>query len=219
MDRHIRVGKENFKTKISLTKHVQALIEDIGLCSSLINEKKDDAYNFFMELFKRHPNYPVKTLDVVDIAIVPNKVTPNAYSLNIKKTDGSVDDISWVSCVSGVKNDPFKSALRIAVEEQTKGFRRECAVIICEMCKSTSADKYEVDHINHFEEILYEFMQTTEQTKPTKFKNHHDGRKAFTSDDIAYEMEWKAFHERNARLRLLCSTCNQSRPKWKKVKV
>lgn len=211
------IGDIHFTTKKGLEEYTRNIIARIGICPSIRTESSSD-YNFFINLFRRHPKYPEKIYNICDISIVRNKVNSTRLELNIIKSDGSVDDISWRSCISGTERDNFKCALRVAVDEQIKDFRSTCNKE-CDICKTTEADVYHVDHVNHFEEIIYEFLQTTQRIKPNIFQNTTDNRKSFTLDDKEYENEWKSFHNNKAHLRLLCRSCNLKRPKWKNVPV
>lgn len=211
------IGDKHFPTKKSLEEYTRKMIETIGLCPS-VRTTDLHAYHFLVDLFRRHPKYPEKVYDMCDLSIVQNKLNPHCFELNILKSNGEVDDISWKNCVSGSGRDAFTSALRVAIDDQIKSFRSTCA-IQCVLCNTVDADVFHVDHENHFEEIVYEFLHTTQRNKPTLFQNTDDHRKAFTSNDKDYENEWKSFHKNRARLRLLCRSCNLKRPKWKQVVV
>ena len=208
------IGDKHFNNKKSLEEYVRRTIEKIGICESMKTKGIQDYY-FFIELFKRHPKYPEKIDNICDISIVKNKVCSKYLGLVITKNDGSVDDISWRDCISGKAKDYFKCALRISIDAQIKNFRCMSSNV-CDICKTVDADEYHVDHENHFEEIVYNFLQTIQKDRPTLFQNTTDNRKSFTSHDRAYELEWQLFHKRNARLRILCRSCNLKRPKWRK---
>jgi hypothetical protein len=211
------IGDKHFKTKKELEEYVRNIIMNIGICKSVKTVSISD-YNFFINLFRRHPKYPEKIYNICDISIITNKVNAKLLELNIIRHDGSVDDISWRNCVSGAEKDNFKCALRVSIEEQLKSFRRT-ANNECDICKTLEADEYHVDHVNHFEEILYGFLQTTKRVKPIIFQNTKDNRKSFISDDKEYEEEWKSYHKNMACLRILCRSCNLKRPKWKNASV
>jgi len=209
------IADKHFKTKKSAEEYVRDMITKIGVCESVKTHNRDN-YNFLIDLFSRHPKYPEKIYNMTDISIVPNKVTPRFLELNLIRHDGTTDDISWRNCISGVERNKFKCAMRVAIDEQIKLFRsthnNECAI-----CKTTSADEYHVDHENHFEEILYNYLKTTTKDTPTIFQNASNNMKMFMPDNKDYEDEWKLFHEANAKLRMLCSTCNLKRPKWRHI--
>jgi len=213
----MEIGEKNFKTKKSAEEYVRSIIERIGLCKSIKTRSKSD-YNFFIDLFRRHPKYPEKIYNICDISIQKNKINSKYLELHIIKEDGTTDDISWRNCISGSERDKFKCALRVAINDQIMHFKYN-NTNKCELCKTINADSYHVDHIMHFEEIVFEFLNNTTKDKPTIFKNIGDNRKAFTENDIEYEEEWKNFHKEHAQLRILCSVCNLKRPKWKNVQV
>ncbi len=208
------IGNKYFKTKKSLEEYVRNSILTIGICPSLKTNHIEE-YNFFIELFRRHPNYPNKIYNMVDISIVPNKINSKYFELNIVKGDGSLEDISWRNCISEKERNKFKCALRVSIEEQIKTFKyshaHECAI-----CKTKEADEYHVDHENYFEEILYGFLQI-EKDIPTIFQNTNDNRKMFRSEDKEFEDKWKTFHKDKACLRILCRSCNLTRAKWKHI--
>jgi hypothetical protein len=205
------IGNKSFKNK----EDVAMIIKSIGVCQS-IKDHSIEIYNLFTDLFKRHPRYPEKTLGMIDIFITINPID-KGLSLWIKKKDGTTDNISYSQCFKNRKRDDFKTAMRVAIEYQIKQFRKN-HILKCEFCNINSPyERYEVDHENHFEEILDHFLKTTTLTKPSKFQDGdgEDNRKMFTLEDKEYENEWKLFHESKARLRILCRDCNQTRPNWK----
>jgi hypothetical protein len=211
----MNIGDKQFKSKKSLEEYVRSIIVSIGICSS-IKSINPDYYNFFIDLFRMHPKYPEKIYNIYDLSITANKISSKQFELNIIREDGSTDDISWRNCIYGEK-DNFKTALRVSIDDQIKQFRNNNNKNECALCKTTDAISYHVDHENHFEEILFNFLQHTKMNKPTIFQNAIDNRKAFTSQDKEYDDAWKTFHKENARLRILCSSCNLRRPKWKNV--
>ena len=209
----MEIGSIHFTSKKSLQEYVRDRIKNIGLCPSL-KTVNIEMYNFFIDLFQHHPKYPQKIDAITDIAIVRNKIKSQVLELQIRKEDGSTDDISWINCISGTEKNTFKCALRVAIDEQIKVFR-QITKYKCSICNTLDANEYHVDHENHFEELICRFLQNTKKDKPSSFKNTSDNRKCFTMEDKEYEEEWKQFHKNNARLRMLCRSCNLKRPKWK----
>jgi len=206
------IGTIHFTTKKQLEQYIKHIISTIGRCSSLLHSEH---YPFFLELLQRHPRYPEKFQNMIDISIQPNIITPQYLELRLINTDGTTDDISWKQCVSGKPRNPFHSALRVAVDDQILSFRQSQSMI-CAICNIVDANEYHVDHVMHFEQIKYDFLQINQSTPPTVFQNTRDNRKAFTEDDKEYENQWKLYHKTHATLRILCRSCNLTRPKWKK---
>jgi len=206
------IGSKHFTTKKQLEEYTRHLISTIGICSSLLY---NEHYPFFLELFQRHPRYPEKIQNMIDISIQPNKITPQYLELHLLHSDGTTDDISWKQCVSGKARNPFHCALRVAVDDQIMSFRQSHHMI-CDICNKIDANEYHVDHVIHFEHIIFDFLQTNQLTPPTVFQNTYDNRKAFTDNDKEYENQWKLYHKTHAILRILCRSCNLTRPNWKK---
>ena len=211
----IECGGRTFASKKALEDHVRALLREVGVTDS-IKTKNPSQYDFLLELFRRHPGYPDKIVGMTDLAIQPNRMTPQHLELNLVK-DGELEDISWRLCVDAKGKDHYKIALRSAITEQIHRFR-SAHPATCEICSTSNRDvDYHVDHINHFEEIVYAFHETLESKglhKPTEFINRTDNRKGFRPEDGVFEDAWKRFHEETARLRILCAPCNLRRPKW-----
>ena len=84
--------------KTQQLKYFRKMINDIGFCDSL-KSHYNDAYEELMKLFKNHSEYPEKVDNVVDIAIVHNKLNKNYFELQIIKNDGTTDDISYIKCI------------------------------------------------------------------------------------------------------------------------
>jgi 5-methylcytosine-specific restriction endonuclease McrA len=214
------IGGITFSSKKKITDYVRNMIERIGVCSSL-QSSDIESYNFLIDLFRRHTEYPEKLFGMIDIAIVPNEINNKQLRLDIIKENGDHDNISWMNCVNESKKSEFEIALRFTINNQLQSFRQNYykhngGILQCAICQTKNTEEYHVDHINHFEQIKCEFLQTTSFKRPTKFRDvPGDLRKTFIDDDKPFEDSWKFFHQSNAELRILCASCNLKRPKWK----
>lgn len=89
----------------------------------------------------------------------------------------------------------------------------------CVLCSNT--DKIlEVDHIIHFDELVLNFVKYIENKNiniPTCFGDINDNthRRCFLETDVLFKNEWIDYHRKYAKLRILCKTCNATRPKSK----
>ena len=163
-------------------------IEKIGICSSLKNCFPVD-YLRFMDLFKKHPEYPAKLEGTNDIAITLNKW--RQLQLNLVK--GSVlEPISWASCMKKVPIKSMKSKMRDLIAGQIIEFRRT-ASDVCELCGTTDAEEYHIDHIVPFRELANAFLQDCD------------------IGNWSGEERWKKYHFENCSLRVLCKACNLAR--------
>lgn len=216
----IDCGGRTFASKKALEDHVRTILREVDVTES-IKAKNPAQYNFLLELFRRHPGYPDKIVGMTDLAIQPNRITPQDLEVNLVK-EGKLEAISWRQCVNAKGKDHYKIALRSAITEQIQRYK-SAHPATCEMCSTSSREvDYHVDHINHFEEILNAFHESLESKglhKPTEFINRTDNRKGFRAEDSVFEDAWKQFHEETARLRILCAPCNLRRPRWSPVSV
>ena len=223
MSSPISIGNLIFDSKSELKVYVQNMIKQIGPCSSL-KSYHIDQYDFLVHLFERHSEYPEKIDGMIDIAFVPNIRNSKDIVMHIIKENGDHDDISWNNCVSQKKKSELPRALRFAIENQCISFKqnylKQHGIEQCAICQSTERDKkYHVDHINHFEQIVCEFIKSTLLKRPTIFRDAPgDYMKTFIEDDKPFEDEWKLFHQKHANLRILCASCNLKRPKWRQIK-
>jgi len=199
-------------TKKDKINHFKYLINNIGLCSSLILNNPN-VYLEFMDLFKNHPEYPDKINDVVDISIIKNKITPKFFELQlIKNVKGEIitESISYRCCINKPNKDAnLKSAMRTAIIPQILDFRNK-VLLECEICKSN--EDIQIDHIIQFQCLYNNFIKNRKDI-PHIFDTDLCNRAIFNIKDKDFKNEWCEFHKDNAKLRCLCKKCNLTRKK------
>jgi hypothetical protein len=203
-----------FKTQKALKEYICDTINNIGLCDSVKNNYPNE-YIMFLKLFERHPNYPEKIIGIIDIQIKNNPIYKKNKELIIIKNDNTSDNISYNQCIAKRKNNNLKVAMRCAIEDQIITFRNENNKI-CVLCDSTK--DLQVDHIIWFEKLYDDFITICNDLNyiiPTVFDSNAGNLKCFKTGDTKFENEWKNFHKDNASLRILCKSCNLTRPKYK----
>jgi hypothetical protein len=90
---------KNLKTQKQIKEYARSVINQIGVCSS-INDFHPTHLDFFHFMFSRHPSFPEKFEDMIDIAIQFNPQFKTTLEVVIKKDDGTMDDVSFlVKCV------------------------------------------------------------------------------------------------------------------------
>tara|TARA_B110000046_G_C12836754_1_gene331814 strand:+ start:142 stop:744 length:603 start_codon:yes stop_codon:yes gene_type:complete len=182
-----------------------------GFSNSLVKERPKD-YEELMELFKKHPEYPYKLRDVVDIMVGKNTRNPKYYAFNIIRQDGSIEDISYIKCINP-PNDKHNllSAMRKAIQPQINDFRHKSKKE-CEFCKKTN--DISIDHIYMFKYLVRDFLALTDKMDiPNDFDDDTDHIAIFKKKDIEFHNKWFTYHLNNATLRPLCTKCNLSRSK------
>lgn len=178
-----------------------------GLCRSLKNERKED-FDDFMELFKYHPQFKTKLINVVDLSIINNKRNNKFFEINLIKLNGDTEDISYRCCINERNNNyNLNQALRYAIQPQIQQFRNSNE-LKCEFCGSI--DNIHIDHIIMFKNLAKDFLSSYEVI-PSEFDdNEYNGAK-FKLEDNKFEKDWFNYHQEKAKLRSLCAKCNQSR--------
>jgi len=205
------------KTQSSLKNHFREIIDRIGVCDS-IKTKYPKEYIDFCEVFKRHSEYPDKFIGLVDIKIDYNKVFTHELVVYIIKTNGEIDNVSVMkNCITGKPKDNLKIAMRVSIEPQIYEYKKKNMIRTCELCGSQ--EKIEIDHHSEkmpFEKLYIDFMKLNKLQIPETFNETKSHMKSFTPLDYKFEEMWIQYHKDNAILRMLCGSCNNSQPKYKK---
>ena len=189
----------------------KTLLNNIGLCPSL-KRFHDDAYYQFMDLFKNHPEYPDKVKNIVDIAIVNNELINKYFELQLIKSYGTTDDISYKKCIyQPSTNNSLKQAMRYAIKDQILDYRDSCDELICEKCGSEQ--NIQIDHMILFKNLYDDFLSQNTLTIPTEFDNTYFNSAKFKNNDVEFKNSWDEYHKKHAILRCLCNKCNLTRSK------
>ena len=215
----IFLGK-TYKTQSEFELFVKNLIyNDIGICDNIKNTYPSH-YNTLIEILKRHPDFTSKTQNMFNLKIVKDAWNTSGLKILITNDDMSETDISWKCAITGKhksdKNE-LMSAMRSSVDEQIFEFRKTSSNK-CVLCPNT--DKLHVDHIIHFDEIVFNFISIMKDKNigiPNTFGETDDNthRRCFLEIDDNFKNEWVKYHYENASLQMLCQTCNLTRTKTK----
>ena len=209
-----------YKTQGEFELFVKKIIyDDIGVCNDILNTHPSD-YITLIEILKRHPDFISKTLNMCNIKIVKDALNTSGLKILIINIDESEIDISWKCAITGKhKSDKIElmSAMRSSVDEQIFNFKNK-SNFICALCPNT--DKLQVDHIIHFDEIVFNFINIMKNKNikiPNLFGETDDNthRRCFLKANNDFKNEWITYHFENALLRILCQTCNLTRVKTK----
>jgi 5-methylcytosine-specific restriction endonuclease McrA len=212
--------EKTYKTQGEFDLFVRKLIyDDIGVCDDVKNLKPNH-YNMLIEILKRHPDFISKTQNMCNLKIVKDALNRDALKILIMNTYMSETDISWKCAITGKhksdKNE-LMSAMRSSIDEQIFQFRKT-NLNKCVLCPNT--DKLHVDHIIHFDEIVFNFIKIMKSKNieiPNNFGETDDNthRRCFLEIDNNFKNEWVNYHFENATLQMLCQSCNLKRTKTK----
>ena len=215
----VEIGALKFKTKKEAEAYVRDLLNKVGYCTS-VKSTSPENFSQFIELVKRHPKHVNFIEQMVDFSIVTPALNPmsNFKELNVIKSDGTREIISWKSCVAGKTNTSSRSELmkacRFAITDQILDFRLKNPCRECEFCKlkiTFASVPFHVDHINHFVDIVDNFFNVSGYEIPNNFDIAQDGTQQRMMQNKEMETDFKKYHEKHAKLRYLCMTCNCKR--------
>jgi len=197
------------KTKKSKLEYYRNLFKK-GHTNSLKTARPAD-YEDFKELFNVHPNKE-KISKMVDIAIKSNPMYPNTDIIYIIDEDGNYDTVSYKTAFESKK--PKYSyigiLMRNLIQSQTYSFfnnnKQEC-----ELCEYNGAH-LAVDHFQiPFIKLRDDFLS---ERKVPIINQTDDGGNPILDDDneehVKFRKEWLIYHQENAKLRILCRSCNCS---------
>jgi len=206
-----------FKSQKTLKHHFREIINKIGVCDS-VKTKYPSEYLDLCEVFKRHSDYPEKFIGFVDIKIDYNPIFINQLEVSIIKNDMTIDDVSVLNnCITGKPKDNLKIAMRVCIQAQIDEYKNKNPIKVCELCGEH--DRIEIDHHSEkspFAKLYIDFMDNNKIPIPTSFNDTKSHMKCFKELDCDFENNWTKYHKENAILRMLCKTCNNSQPKYKK---
>jgi len=209
-----------YKTQGEFEAFVKNVIyKDIGICSDIKNIYPSH-YIILLEILKRHPNFICKTKNMSNIKILRDTLNATALKIMIVNNDTSEVDISWKCAITGkTKGDKHNlmSAMRSSIDDQIYQFKMSNEGP-CVFCGNT--DKLHVDHIIHFDDIAYNFINIMENEHiniPNNFGDTNDDthRRCFLENDSVFKNKWVDYHYKHASLRILCQKCNLTRAKSK----
>lgn len=208
------LGNKNFKTKKETTIYIQQLVARNHFKNIKYN---DDDFYVLNDLIKLHPKYKEKIGDGIEHFHIKKHPKYIHYCIWIKqKNKEELVSFSWNECLKKNKTTPiqdFKKALRITIEPQIINFKNSIEDKKCELC--SSKENIHVDHIIHFEKLIEDFLKINRENIPILFYKNKLLDLEFKEEDLIIKNNWYNFHLENATLRLLCQTCNLSRPKYK----
>ena len=213
------LDKITYPSKKALLEYTKRLLSTRGEC---IIKPGDKDFNFFKDLHARNPKH-IHHLDKVSSFKIGRDSTSSATNkVSCIDIDGSEHVFSWNDCVdrkSSNKNDRYIAAMRQAIHPQTMSFSSKKDH--CELCGTNDkCDKYEVDHINDFIDLVNDFNTKNSVIIPDKFDRDEIGiigQNCFRKEDGILKTKWLEYHKEHAKLQYLCKTCHDRKTYKKSV--
>lgn len=163
----ILLGME-FSTKKSVVEYMRALIKRWPPDSTITGEDRD----FILELARHHPRWEKKIGCGVS-RLYRGGDSPILPQLMIERPDGSLDDLSWQTCISPPSSyTKFCEALRREVADQCIRFKlQQLGTFPTPLCRYTG--------------VPLDYDSVVHHPAPDTFKNLIDG---FL---LSYQLDWE----------------------------
>jgi hypothetical protein len=209
------IGDLGFNRKDDSWRYSKNIMDKIGdgitrKTPFIYVSKSHKDYDFLCDLIKNHINYNEKIGCGIDLFII-KKNFAGANELNIKRTDGSIESISWSSCSKFITNYDIKkdlsSAMREAIGLSCYNYKQNQEEKVCVFCGDD--DDIHTDHHNpSFIELQSRFLTNNNDVPKTFSKRVGTHKVCFEEKDWDFEKKWINYHDDNCNLQLLCRDCN-----------
>jgi len=219
--KEVVIGTTKYKTQKECENHVRQQLAAVGITKS-VRKRNPQMYDFLILLCQRHPRHLDKLKSVADFEVCETALQKNALALNIINHDGTITEISWRICVTGVAKSPhtkFASALRQSVDRQIQEYKESPStnMNVCSLCSQSLRNKIpHIDHITHFEKLIRDFREINTFDTPDEYNKRPITYKTIFRPcdewigDLFYD-----YHAQHATLRVSCADCNLTRTKYK----
>lgn len=205
----ITLGSRHFKSKKDAKEYIREILDrNIG------QTLKGEDLEVVLALLESHPNYDDKVGFGVKSVYVKGSKSNHCFYL--KYIDGSEDGhFSYEKCLYGSReklvSQRRQKAYRMAVQSQIDEYKRQHRNEKCAECGCSAQGNYHVDHFDpQFARLILDFERRHSHL-PTEFDEGLGNTKIFRegdSEDAKFAQEWRDYHRRNAKLRILCANCN-----------
>lgn len=196
------LGNKTFSSKTDAKMFISQFIKSHDLIPV-------DDQSWVTELFKLHPRYKEKSINLKEITIKFH-LGNNHFALIYK--DGKSDDFSYKKCLEN-RSDHHKmtDAMRYYVIDQIYNYKNSQFLSnpqqLCKNCNKALENDFSthVDHVIFFRNIVRKFCEIYHDIKTIP------GKMARNFADEKLVPIWKEFHNKYAIYQLLCAECNMKR--------
>lgn len=211
------LGPETFRTKSAARDRVRKLLNEWPLGQPLTDHDRA----MVLAAVARHPDAARKIGPGVQSIVVREQPPYNSRGFWLIRTDGSDVDVSYRECFQpSTPAAKVHTALRMEVTDQISAFRLGALVpgVTCPGGISPCGRVLENTpdtHVDHHDPLFHELVSSFAQAFGGIRNLHTRSVERGIGDYLvnrAIAGMWRDFHGQHARLRLLCGSCNTSRP-------
>lgn len=179
------VGPLTFKSKKDLKTYTKSLL----LSHKNVKIASGPAYQFLLDLIKRHPEAESKLCSGVNFFICQAGFGTDDTMLTIHRHNATTEVVSWNTAINGYgRSEGAQQSyqMRRDIVNQVLDYFNS-AKKVCSQCNSL--EKLDIDHITPFKQIHDEYLQLN-----------------------SYEQaSWALFHGSKATYQLLCKSCHRKK--------
>lgn len=210
----MKLGSYEFPSKKEAKEYIRGVLDRNRNTGEALEGEELEAT---LDLLEYHPNYEEKFW--VGIKSIYVKGSENNRCFNIDYIDGSEDGHFGIDkCFHGssktLARNRRQKAYRMAVKDQTDKYKEEHRYERCAKCGCSTLEEAHVDHEEpQFAELIRQFEQDRSYL-PIEFDEGQNHTKIFREGnpkDAKFAGDWREFHKKNAKLRVLCPKCNLTR--------
>jgi hypothetical protein len=210
-----------YRSKAEVSRKAKKILH-----SASVNEPLTGAENGFMRaLVQLHHNYESKKGEGIGAIMVrPHATNFNQWEFCIVRVTGEHVDFSYHACI---RTPPpltkFMKACRTAIKDQIEAFRAAAFaqqdVLLCELTNEFIAlGNCHVDHVNpQFQNIVAAFIEEKQiDANSIELQSDEVCGRYIRFRDEAMATSFANFHKKVAKLRVVSSHGNSTRPKRKR---
>lgn len=213
MRKQFVIGKFSFATKGAAKMHIQRILNETPKGVILAGDERE----FVASLLQLHPSAGSKLKGgVAELSVDGDGRGGRCFHTH--KLDGTRDDFSYLSCLSGKKEEAagVKDAFRRAIDPQIWAFRDSRFAqgpIVCPYSGETVNRKhYHVDHIIPFADLLNTWL-ATHRLELGNIQIAKDEQFGYKLVDETLRASWQEYHRENAKLQMLSPQGNMRKPR------
>ena len=158
-----------------------------------------------MAVLQRHPNWAKKTVNVSRVVKAPCEINHMDWEIQIERTDGTRDDISWVKAIKALRGQSMTTSHHLAVRNAARTLVHVSQILPArEELGAQEGDH--IDHIIDFEELFRSWMHELAIEDDDIVLRRKDNYKLGKFEEFAdpkLSKSWQNFHRTHARLRKL----------------
>jgi len=203
--------KNEFKTKNEAKEYLRTMMKQyLNIGQKKIS--KDDVNFSFLRCLLLIGWNTKNEIEYFNVDV--NEINKSTYHLVVKFNEDEIlypvglmkyiDNMNKKEKVEN-KDKGLNDSLRKSINYQINNFR-ETAKMKCKICKEKHC-KFHIDHIIKFRDLKTNFLKLNSNV-PDIINDLKFGGMKFKNEDDEFVKEWKAYHLNNAKLRVLCQTCN-----------